>query len=290
MRQLAVFTLLFLGFHVRCALDTSDGSRVRIEKLYDMIRSSRLGIHDLSRTELDAVNSLPRFNMPLELGIFLGVKDSGGKKQKRKVALVTASKPYEYQKYVSDVAGQDVVPHNDDPKLFARAIRDWIASIKSDSIPSASRILERYRQFGIELKSACREARQDPGELTYRDYVKHVDLFCSEVGHTLRTSGGDPRTNPSAHDITSAVRGLSDDPDGFAILAKSGSGLSYMQTALNGPNDYVLEVQEGSTDAHYRCSSPPLNTKSVIKAFTLYAEDDMAWRQQFKWERMDFLS
>jgi hypothetical protein len=42
-----------------------DGSETRIDKLYRIVEASRFGIHDLSRTELDAVNNLPRFNMPL---------------------------------------------------------------------------------------------------------------------------------------------------------------------------------------------------------------------------------
>ena len=39
-----------------------------------MIRECPYAIHDLSRIELDPVNHLPRFNMALELGIFLGTK------------------------------------------------------------------------------------------------------------------------------------------------------------------------------------------------------------------------
>ena len=55
-----------------------DGGQTRIDKLYGLIEACRYGIHDLSRTELDATPRLPRFNMPLELGIFLGAKRYGG--------------------------------------------------------------------------------------------------------------------------------------------------------------------------------------------------------------------
>jgi len=37
----AVFAIIDLGFHPRSARDTSDGSQVRIDKLYEMIRSCR---------------------------------------------------------------------------------------------------------------------------------------------------------------------------------------------------------------------------------------------------------
>jgi hypothetical protein len=79
-----VFTVHECGFLSRCALEKDDGSQVRLEKLYEIIGDCALGIHDLSRTSLDRVNRLPRFNMPLELGIFLGAKRYGGVRQKRK--------------------------------------------------------------------------------------------------------------------------------------------------------------------------------------------------------------
>jgi hypothetical protein len=52
-------------------LEAYDSGDVRIEKILDIIDQCKLGIHDISRTELNE-HSLPRFNMPLELGLFLG--------------------------------------------------------------------------------------------------------------------------------------------------------------------------------------------------------------------------
>jgi hypothetical protein len=49
----------------RCALEKEDGGQVRLEKLYEIIEACGSGIHDLSRTTLDAEHRLPRFNMPL---------------------------------------------------------------------------------------------------------------------------------------------------------------------------------------------------------------------------------
>jgi len=63
-----VFVVIHCGFRARCAQEIDDGGEVRIEKIASIIASCRFGIHDLSRTELDRLNRLPRFNMPLELG------------------------------------------------------------------------------------------------------------------------------------------------------------------------------------------------------------------------------
>jgi hypothetical protein len=73
-----VFTTIYCGFRARCALEIDDASEVRIEKILKIIEECQLGIHDLSRTELDRATRLPRFNMPLELGLFLGARRFGG--------------------------------------------------------------------------------------------------------------------------------------------------------------------------------------------------------------------
>ncbi len=119
----AIFAVMDCGFSVRCALETTDASQVRIQKIYEQIASCRFGIHDLSRTQLDKKSQLPRFNMPLELGIFLGAKFLGDKKQREKVCLVFDEEPFRYQKYLSDIAGQDINSHHGEPSLMVREIR-----------------------------------------------------------------------------------------------------------------------------------------------------------------------
>lgn len=65
-----VFAVYDCGYVARSALEVDDSSEVRIEKIAKIIASCRVGIHDISRTTLDPGTSLPRFNMPMELGTF----------------------------------------------------------------------------------------------------------------------------------------------------------------------------------------------------------------------------
>lgn len=65
-----VFAVFDCGLQPRCSLELDDGAQIRISKISSIIGDCRLGIHDISKTELDETNSLPRFNMPLELGMF----------------------------------------------------------------------------------------------------------------------------------------------------------------------------------------------------------------------------
>jgi len=69
-----VFAINDAGFRPKCARERLDSSQIRLQKIIELISASRYSIHDLSRTALDATNALPRFNMPLELGIDLGCK------------------------------------------------------------------------------------------------------------------------------------------------------------------------------------------------------------------------
>src|SRR3954468_20883340 len=59
-----VFTVVACDFNPRCALEELDSGTVRLTKIQRIIQACRFGIHDLSRVELAAANSLPRFNMP----------------------------------------------------------------------------------------------------------------------------------------------------------------------------------------------------------------------------------
>src|SRR5688572_25760997 len=72
-----VFTVYDCGFVARCALEEEDASEIRIQKIYGLISGSKYSIHDISRTTLDPRWRLPRFNMPLELGVVLGAKRFG---------------------------------------------------------------------------------------------------------------------------------------------------------------------------------------------------------------------
>jgi hypothetical protein len=106
-----VFAVSICGFNPRCALEIDDGSQARIEKIFAIIGDCRFGIHDISKTDLDGATHLPRFNMPLELGIFLGAKKFGQGRQREKVCLIFDREKYRYQKFISDLSAYDIRAH-----------------------------------------------------------------------------------------------------------------------------------------------------------------------------------
>ena len=173
-----VFAVFDCGFVARCALEEDDGSQIRVRKIIDIISQCRLSIHDLSRVEADKSTKLPRFNMPLELGTFLGAKHFGSWGHKKKACLILDREKYRYQKFISDIAGQDIKAHENDPRSIIRVVRDWLRTYSQVSIPSGSVIWSRYHQlFETDLPQLCKELKLKPKELIFNDYVLLVSKW-----------------------------------------------------------------------------------------------------------------
>ena len=167
-----VFAVHDCGFMARCALEAEDASQVRIDKIYSIIANCRYGIHDISRTELDEISGLPQFNMPLELGIFLGAKRFGVKEQKRKNCLVLDREPYRYQQFISDIAGQDIQVHNNSPKAVIKVVRNWLRTTsRRQTLPSGNIIWERYQCFIEDLPQMAQDFQLEVNDLIFNDYV-----------------------------------------------------------------------------------------------------------------------
>lgn len=169
-----IFTVYACGFRPRSARELDDAGQTRIDKLYNLIDECRYGIHDLSRTELDEVNNLPRFNMPLELGIFLGAKRYGNKAQKLKRALVLDIEQYRYQRFISDLAGMDIHEHGGDPIRALHETRDWLANVSRRQLPSGGRVARTYQAFLEDLPALAAELEFDPADIPYVDFERIV--------------------------------------------------------------------------------------------------------------------
>jgi hypothetical protein len=175
-----VFAVLHCGYTARCALETEDTGATRIEKIYRLIEECRFGIHDISRIEHDAVRGLPRFNMPFELGLFLGARRFGPKAQREKCCLVLEAERYRYQQYLSDIAGQDIRQHNNEPAKAVAAVRDWLAASRPRSakpLAGARAIMRHYGEFKANLPAALRAADLEPSELAFFDRANFMAQF-----------------------------------------------------------------------------------------------------------------
>jgi len=106
-----------LGLRVNATLAVPNQGR--LETIIVLIGKSNFSIHDLSRIELS--KGIPRFNMPVELG--LALYRSHETKGRHRV-YVFESKPYRAQQTTSDINGIDPQIHHGTPKGVMAGLRN----------------------------------------------------------------------------------------------------------------------------------------------------------------------
>ena len=173
-----MFTIYDCGFQPRCAKEVDTGDQ-RFPKICEIIRECPLGIHDISRTTLDLKTKLPRFNMPLELGVFLGHKTFV---ENNKALLVMDKTKFRYQKFCSDLAGIDIQPHNERPRNLVRVVRNWLSMNQKvkETIPDGTEIFDRYGQFMVDRPTICKRLRLRIQGILYTDYLTVVESWMLE--------------------------------------------------------------------------------------------------------------
>lgn len=171
--EAVIFAVIHCGYVLRCARERDDSGETRIAKIVEIIRDSQFGIHDISRVECDEHNGLPRFNMPLELGLFLGAKSfSDQPKQKKKRCLILDSESYRYQKFISDIAGQDIRSHGGKAMTAMKQTRDWLATVSSRILPGPVETERLYNEFRRDLPHILVKLALRPEDVQFVEYVK----------------------------------------------------------------------------------------------------------------------
>ena len=145
--QAVAFCITDLGFYPRLAPENADNAANRLDRILDLVRGSKYGIHDLSRCKSTAVDEYARLNMPFELGIDHGCRMFGGGKLTGKAILILEGTRYDYQKGLSDIAGWDIQPHGGDYIEAVRSVRTWLVRQAGAVAMGASRILGNYAAF-----------------------------------------------------------------------------------------------------------------------------------------------
>ncbi|HTM80997.1 hypothetical protein [Asticcacaulis sp.] len=170
-----LFTVIRSGFNPRCAREDDDGGDVRFEKICRIIEDCKYGIHDISKTELDAASGLPRFNMPLELGLFLGARKYGDAEQILKKTIIFDRDPHRYQQFMSDISGQDIHAHNNDIPQLIIGVAAWLRrASKRKTVPGGTAIADEYAVFMQNLPIMLAARQMQPEDLTYDDDITFI--------------------------------------------------------------------------------------------------------------------
>jgi hypothetical protein len=104
--------------------------------------------------------------MPYELGLDIGCCEFGGRKFKGKRILILETDKFHYQKVLSDIAGQDIENHNDDPATLVRKIRNWFSTVdESKKYPSANTVWIAFNQFNDDMNRSLTMEGFTPSEI-----------------------------------------------------------------------------------------------------------------------------
>ena len=120
--------------------------------------------------------------MPLELGIDLGCKRFGKGHEQEKVVLVLDIERFRYQRFISDISGQDVYAHGGTQSGIVNEVREWLRpelDPRRVIILSGAEILRRFRAFKRALPAICARLHWDPERLGFVDYAYAVASWIS---------------------------------------------------------------------------------------------------------------
>lgn len=145
--QAIAFCVTYLGFFPRLAPENADNSAARLDRIIDLIRGSKFGIHDLTRCKSTAAGEYARMNMPFELGADHACRKFGAGHLSEKVILILEHTRYDYQKGLSDISGWDIQAHNGDHEIAVRHVRSWLVAQAGAEAIGASRIQGKYIAF-----------------------------------------------------------------------------------------------------------------------------------------------
>jgi hypothetical protein len=131
-----------LGLRVKAALAVPNQGR--LETIIGLIAESDYSIHDLSRIEIS--KGIPRFNMPVELG--LALYRSYVTKGRHRV-YVFESKPYRTQRSTSDINGIDPQIHHGTAKGVMAGLRNILR--QPGDVTTVPEMLLSYRAVKRKL-------------------------------------------------------------------------------------------------------------------------------------------
>lgn len=161
-----IFAIKKIGFSPRLALERFDSSEVRLEKIVELILSSKFSIHDLSRIKASKKGEYFRLNMPLELGLDLGCKNfHSDLKYRGKRFLILEMEKYGLHKAMSDMSFADCKCHKGSERELVYEIREWFIELGFKNIPPGSRIWDDYNDFLTNIFAEMKEQGYKPDDI-----------------------------------------------------------------------------------------------------------------------------
>lgn len=178
-----LFTIKYLGLQPRIALETFDSGQPRIQKIVELINSSKYAIHDLSRLQAREAGEFYRLNMPFELGIDVGCKPFGSGQRRKKRCLVLEAERYRYRAAISDLSSSDIAVHGSDPEILVAEVRHWLVNQTRMRAPGPANILSAFDDFTAHNRRFLLRrgfSRHDIDNLPIAEFIRCIDHWLQQ--------------------------------------------------------------------------------------------------------------
>ena len=141
-----VGTLIFLGQQPHCVLEVNETGEGRLARIFDLMRSCRISIHDLSRS-----GNPVRFNMPFELGLACALKLLSPADHD---VFVLDARPFRTDRTLSDYKGRDPLIHHGTSDGMLACVLDVFT-------PAAGQATADLRSAARELRISAEKLKRD---------------------------------------------------------------------------------------------------------------------------------
>ncbi len=185
MLRAIIFTCLYCNLTPKVA-NLYDAGESRLLHIIKLIKQSEYCIHDLSRVDLDKYSGLPRFNMPFELGLDIGLKycDANGNSAERK-SLVLDEEFHRVKKVVSDLGGSDFKSYGtrSPTERLIKEVRNWFSGL--EAVPRrllGQTVWLEFNEFTSDFERKLNELNIENSfsEIPVNDYIGLAKDWVSE--------------------------------------------------------------------------------------------------------------
>ena len=123
---------------------------------------------------------MPSFNVPLELGLFLGAQKYEALTTRQKKSLIMDKAKFRYQEFISDLAGIEIASHGGEARLLISIIRNWLSAYSKQHLPGNNMIWKQFRLFNSAVPEITKDLNIKGYELAYTDYIFMMDSWLRE--------------------------------------------------------------------------------------------------------------
>jgi hypothetical protein len=170
-----LYVIVKNGLYPRLSLEVSDSGEVRLQKITEIIRSCKYSIHDLSIVKSKKAKEFARMNMPFELGIDYGLRNSGIQNLNEKQFLILEATKYDYMKAISDINGFDIKFHNNETEKMFDCLYSWSSeTLKINKQDPPRKLFYDFIDFNTSLFEE-KAAQFDSDDLA-KNYIEKISI------------------------------------------------------------------------------------------------------------------